>query len=262
MVCYNRPRDRNHDWENAMSTPALPEESVPALTESQRLLYTFTAPSKTMADLRRNASWWVPWLLISIVSIGFAFTVDKKIGWAQVIETQIQANPKAAAQVEQLPPEQREKSLKTQAAVANVIGYAAPLMTLIALVVMAGVLMVMFNFGFGAKLRFGEMMGVAAYSLLPSILNTLLIITTMFFVTPDVFDVKNPIATSAGYFVPSTMPLLKTVLGALDVFTLWQVFLLAVGVSELSKVKKWTAFAAIFALFFLFKLAGAAFGEV
>ena len=63
-----------------MSTSAaLPEEPVPALSEGQRLLYTFTAPSKTMADLRRNASWWVPWLLVSIVSIAFCYTLDKKI---------------------------------------------------------------------------------------------------------------------------------------------------------------------------------------
>ena len=242
-----------------MSTPALPEESEAALTESQRLLYTFTAPAKTMADLRRNASWWVPWLLVSLVSVGFAYTLDKKIGWGQVIETQIQANPKAAAQIEQQPPEQREKALKTQAAVASVIGYAAPLMTLLALVMMAGVLLGIFNFGFGAKLRFGEMMGVAAYSLLPSILNTLLIITVMLLVAPDAFDVKNPIATSMGYFVPNTMPFLKTLLGAFDVFTVWQVFLLAVGVSQLSKVKRGTAFGTIFLLFFLVKLVGAGF---
>jgi hypothetical protein len=243
-----------------MSTPALPEDSGPALTEFQRLLYTFTAPAKTMTDLRRNASWWVPWLLVSIISVGFTYTLDKKIGWAQAIETQIQANPKAAAQIEQQTPGQREKTLKTQAAVASVIGYAAPLMTLLALVMLAGVLLGIFNFGFGARLRFGELMGVAAYSLLPSILNTLLIITVMFLVPPDAFDVKNPIATNIGYFVPNTMPFLKTLLGALDVFTLWQVFLLAVGVSQLSKVKKGTAFATIFALFFMVRLVSAGFG--
>jgi hypothetical protein len=243
-----------------MSTPALPEKSAAALTESQRLLYTFTAPAKTMADLRRNASWWVPWLLVSIVSVAFTYTLDKKIGWAQAIETQIQANPKAAAQIEQQPPEQREKAMKTQAAVASVIGYAAPLMTLLALVMLAGVLLGIFNFGFGARLRFGEMMGVAAYSLLPSILNTLLIITVMLLVAPDTFDMKNPIASSVGYFVPNTMPFLKTLLGAFDVFTVWQVFLLAVGVSQLSQVKKGTAFGTIFLLFILVKLVGAGFG--
>jgi hypothetical protein len=210
-----------------------------------------------MADLRRNAGWWVPWLLVSIVSVAFAYTLDKKIGWPLVIETQIQANPKAAAQIEQQAPEQREKLLKTQAAVAGVIAYAAPLMTLLALVAIAGILLGIFNFGFGAKLRFGEMMGVASYSLLPSIINTLLIILVMFLVSADAFDVKNPLATNVGYFVPNTMPFVKTALGTVDVFTIWQVFLLAVGVSQLSKVKRGTAFATIFVLFALMKVLGA-----
>lgn len=243
-----------------MNTPALPEESQPALTESQRLLYTFTAPAKTMADLRRNAGWWVPWLLVSIVSVGFAYTLDKRIGWAQVIETQIQANPKAAAQIEQLAPEQREKTLKTQAAVAGLIGYAAPLITLLTMAAISGVLLGLFNFGFGAKLRFGDLMGVTAYSLLPSILNTLLMIAVLFLVAPENFDVKNPLATNAGYFVPNTMPILKAVLGTFDVFTLWQVFLLSVGISQLSKVKTGMAFAAIFGLYFMVKVMGANFG--
>ena len=82
----------------------------------------------------------------------------------------------------------------------------------------------------------------------------------MLLVAPDTFDMKNPIASSVGYFVPNTMPFLKTLLGAFDVFTVWQVFLLAVGVSQLSKVKKGTAFGAIFLLFFLVKLVGAGFG--
>jgi hypothetical protein len=239
------------------STPAPPEETVPALNEGQRLLYTFIEPSRTMADLRRNASWWVPWLLVSIVSIGFAFTVDKKIGWGQVIETQIQANPKTAEKIDKMPAEQKEKMLKMQAGFASAIGYAAPITTLIVLVVIAGVLLGVFNFGFGTKLRFGELLGVSAYSLLPSIIYTVLIIVIMFFVDADAFDVKNPVASSVGYFVPATMPFLKSVLGVFDVFTLWQVLLLSIGISQLSKVKKGTAFATIFGLFFLVKLVGA-----
>jgi len=248
-----------HHLEKAMSTPALPEETVPVLSEGQRLLYTFTAPSKTMSDLRRNASWWVPWLLISVVSVAFCMTLDKKIGWGQVMETQIQANPKSAEKMDKMPPEQREKIVKIQEMSARVMGYAAPVTTLLMLVVVAGVLLGVFNFGFGAKLRFNELMGVAAYGYLPTILNSLLIILIMFFVEPEAFDIKNPLATNLGYFVPATMTFAKGILGAFDVFTLWQVFLLSVGVSQLSKVKKGVAFATIFGLVLLVKLAGAAF---
>lgn len=245
-----------------MSTPALPEEALPALSEGQRLLYTFTAPSRTMADLRRNASWWVPWLLISLVSVAFCLTLDKKIGWGQVMETQIQANPKSAEKMDRLAPAQREKVAKIQEMSARVMGYASPVTTLLMLVVVAGVLLGVFNFGFGAKLRFNELMGVAAYGYLPSVLNSLMIILIMFFVAPDAFDIKNPLATNPGYFVPVTMPFLKGMLGAFDVFTAWQVFLLAVGISQLSKVKKGPAFAAIFGLVLLVRLAGAAFSSM
>lgn len=98
---------------------------------------------------------------------------------------------------------------------------------------------------------------MAAYSYLPSIINTLLIVVLMFYVEPDAFDIKYPIATNPGYLVPATMPFWKTLLGAFDVFSLWTIFLLAVGVSQLSKVKKGTAFGAILGLFVVIKLIGA-----
>jgi hypothetical protein len=154
--------------------------------------------------------------------------------------------------------------MKIQETSARILGYAAPVTALIALVVVAGVLLGLFNFGFGTKLTFKELMGVTAYGFLPSVLSTLLTIVVLFFVEPDAFDVKNPVATSVGYFVPATMPFLKTLLGAFDVFTLWQAFLLAVGVAQLSKlkVKTGTAFAAIFSMVVLFKLGGAALSSM
>jgi len=237
-------------------------ESAPALGEGQRLLYTFTAPSKTMADLRRNASWWVPWLLVSVASLAFVFALDKKIGWGQVIETQIQSNPKAAERLEKLAPEQRAKIAKQQEMGARYVSYAAPITNLLLLSVVAGVLVGVFNFGFGARFTFRQMMGISAYSFLPMILSTLLSILVVWFVDPESFDVKFPIASSIGYFIPATMPFWKTLLGAVDVFTLWTMFLLAVGVSQLSKVKKGTAFAAIFGVFLVLKLVGAALSSM
>jgi Yip1 domain len=245
-----------------MSTPAVSVDSTPALSEGQRLMYTFIAPSKTMADLRRNASWWIPWLLISVASLAFVFALDKKIGWGQVIETQIQSNPKAAERLERLAPEQRAKIAKQQEAGARYVSYAAPVTNLLLLSVVSGVLVGLFNFGFGARFTFRQMMSISAYSFLPIILSTLLSILVVWFVDPESFDVKFPIASSIGYFIPASMPFWKALLGAVDVFTLWTMFLLAVGVSQMSKVKKGTAFAAIFGVFLLLKLAGAAVGSM
>ncbi|MGC2741826.1 MAG: hypothetical protein WA672_01470, partial [Candidatus Angelobacter sp.] len=62
------------------SSPVSPEPGGPGLSEPQRLVNTFIAPSKTFTDIRRNASWWVPFLLISIFSISFFVMIDKKVG--------------------------------------------------------------------------------------------------------------------------------------------------------------------------------------
>jgi len=48
------------------------------LSQGARIVNTFFAPSKTFTDLRRNASWWAPFLLSVIVSILFVAVVDQK----------------------------------------------------------------------------------------------------------------------------------------------------------------------------------------
>ena len=59
-------------------------------------LNAFIAPSKTFTDLRRNASWWAPFLLMVIViSTVFVYTVDQKIGFRKVTDNQLQMSPKA-----------------------------------------------------------------------------------------------------------------------------------------------------------------------
>ena len=53
------------------AVPPLPSESVePKMSEMGRLLNVFGAPSKTFADIRRNASWWAPWLIGALFFFG------------------------------------------------------------------------------------------------------------------------------------------------------------------------------------------------
>src|SRR5580698_3101750 len=85
-------------------TPA-PEPS--SLSEGARIIDTFIAPSKTFTDLRRNASWWGPWLLISIFALIFIYSMDKKIGFEQINRNEI-AHSARADQFDKLPPDQQQ----------------------------------------------------------------------------------------------------------------------------------------------------------
>ena len=47
----------------------------------ERVIDTFIAPSKTFNDILRSASWWLPWLLSVLVTLGFSAAIQQKIGW-------------------------------------------------------------------------------------------------------------------------------------------------------------------------------------
>ncbi len=82
------------------TTPVLsgaPLEQKP-LSEVERVVDTFVAPSKTFTDLRRSANWFVPWLLMAITSVAMVLVVDKKLGMEKVVENQMALQPKQAAQ--------------------------------------------------------------------------------------------------------------------------------------------------------------------
>src|SRR4029077_19009789 len=121
-----------------MAAAPLPPVTVPSpapeaasLSEGARILNTFIAPSKTFADLRRNAAWWGPFLLMVIVSTAFVYIAGQKIGFRKIMENQMQAQPKQQARLEQLPPDQREKQLEGGAKFTQVISYVFPVITLI-----------------------------------------------------------------------------------------------------------------------------------
>lgn len=245
-----------------MSTSAIPPvagQDVAGLSEPERILDTFVAPSKTFEDIRRNASWWVPWLLISILSVVFVATIDKKIGFDRVSETQIQKSARAE-QFDKLPPEQKQKQLAFSASITKYISYASPLFILLSLAVVAAVLMAVFNFGMGQQVSFQRSMAIVAYSWLPSLISSVLAIATLFVVDPEGYDIRKPVASNLGVLFDGKF--LSSFLSAFDVFMIWTIALLAIGFSANTKVKRGTAFGVIFGVYLFYKLIVAGLGSM
>ncbi len=245
-----------------MSTPetSLPqgETSTPHLSEGARVINTFVAPTQTFEDIRHNQSWWVPWVILSIFSLAFSVTMMKKIGWDQIMENEIAKSPARAAQMEKMPPEQRERMLAIQAKTSEYIAYGYPVVILLVACVTALGLMATFNFGFGTQFSFQKTLAIVFYSWLPTIFTALLGVITIFVgLDPEGFNVRNPVATNPAYFMnPNEHKFLYGMLTMVDVIAIWIIFLMAIGFSSNSKVKRGTAFITIFALYFLVKLIG------
>src|SRR3974390_3197306 len=124
------PRPTTCTLENCMSTSGTGAVSVPAeapaLSQVERVVDTFVAPGKTFTDIRRSASWWLPWLISAIIGLALVYMVDKKVGMEKVTENQIGMSPKASARLDQLSPDQRASQLELSAKITRVVAYVYP----------------------------------------------------------------------------------------------------------------------------------------
>lgn len=249
-----------------MSTPAIPAPNPAAqpalgLTESQRVVNSFVAPTKTFTDLKRKANWFVPWLLIALASYAMVGVVAQKIGFEQVNENQMRLNARAQERMEKATPEQRAQSRAIGLAITKGISYASPLVTLLVLAVVAGVLMATFNFGFAAEIPFGTALAVLMYANLVGIVKAALVIISIFAgASPEGFIFQNPVASNLGALVDMTAhPALFALGSAIDVFTIWILILTGVGFACVSKLKRSTTLSVVFAWYAVITLAGVGF---
>ncbi len=243
--------------------PTAPEPAGRGLSQSQRLINIFIAPTKTFEDLKRNPSWWVPWLVTGIFLIIFGVVAVQKIDMARFIQQQIEKSPSAQRRMEQLPPEQREKGIAMQATGTKVVFYIYPVFTLIGGLIIAAVLMAVFNFLLGAEVPFQRAMAVVFYSFVPLIISTILLTVSLLASSdPNTIDLTNPMPTNPGFFMdPQGNKFVYAIASSLDIFSIWVVFLLGLGFAASSSNRKpsiSTGITTMFVVFAIFALGRAA----
>jgi hypothetical protein len=201
----------------------------------------FIAPSKTFADLQRNPSWWVPWLISAVFTLIFSVVAVQKVDMTRFVQEQIDHSPRAQKRLENLTPEQRAQGVAIQATITKVGFYVAPIITLLLGLIVAAVLMAVYNFVLGAEVPFQRAMAVIFYAGLPGILATiLLIVSFLASADPSTIDIsRNPMPTNPAFFLdPEGNKVLYGLASAIDIFRIWGVVLLGLGFSAASSNKK------------------------
>jgi len=226
------------------------------MSEGARIIDTFIAPSKTFTDLRRNAMWWAPWILISIFSIAFLLTVGKQIGFEQVARNSITHSARAD-QFDKLPADQQARQLQFSVGLIRGIAYGNALAVLLFTLIVTVVLWTTFKVGFGAETTFGQAFAIGMYAGLPGILGAILGIISLFAgVNPEGFDLNNPVATNLAYFLDpqTTGRFVHGLASSLDLFVIWSIVLIGIGYACTSKVKRSTAIIVVACWYLLWKL--------
>lgn len=233
------------------------------LSEVARVVDTFVAPSKTFNDIRRSATWWLPFVLICIVTAVFAYTVLHKIGLPTLVDSVVHSNASLGDRLANATPDQAAK-IRSSIEMQFKFMYIAPVFILIVALIVAGVFLGTANFIFGGKANYKQMLAVWFYGTLPLIFISLLTIITIFAgMQSDSFNIKNTVGTNIGYFLQGgdSPHWLSTLLSSVDVFAIWSAILLTIGVSIIAGIKRSSAAIVVFgwwALYVLFQTAVAA----
>ncbi len=249
-----------------MAAAPLPPLSAPGptpeparLSEGARIVNTFIAPSKTFSDLRRNASWWGPWLVISIFALIFIYSMDRQIGFDQISRNEIAHSPRAD-RFDKLSPDDQAKQLRFSDTLVRYLSYGIPATILLFLAITTAVLWATFSFGLGANVSFKAAYAIIFYASLPGIIGSILGAVSMFAgVDPEGFNVNNPVATNPAYFMDRAgNKFLYGMASGLDILVIWSIVLMGIGFACNSKVKRSTAIGVVAGWYLLWKLVMAA----
>ena len=208
------------------------EPQPQGMSEASRLSGVFFEPKKAFEDIAARPFFWVPLILTIVAGLIFVTMLGQHIGWSQIIRQQMQSNPRSAQQMDQLPPDQRERMIEMQTRFVPFGFYGGALLGGPIFFLIAGLILLGITRGImSAPIRFKQVFAILCYASMPTIIQTILTTVVMFLKKPEEFNLQNPLAFNPGAFMDptTTSKFLYALASAIDVFTIWRIVLIAVG---------------------------------
>lgn len=237
---------------------------VKPMSQGERFIDAFVAPTKTFQDICRNASWWLPVVIICVLSIIFAYAVLHKVGLAGLVDGVIHGSGSLEDRIANGSPEQAaaiRHSIETQFRFM----YLAPVFIVIVGLIVSGLFMATANFGFGGRATYGQMLAVWFYGTLPLMFISIITIITLYAgMQSDSFNIKNAVGTNVGYYLQGggSPRWLVTFLSSVDIFAIWSAVLLTIGISIVAGIKRSSAAIVVFGWWALYVLGQTAIAAV
>jgi hypothetical protein len=230
------------------------------LTQWQRVVNTYAAPSKTFADIKRgNKSWWLPFLITVFCGAFLWYAIYTQVTWKTVYENQQKLMPEFAKRaMDNMPPDQRAKAEAAGPKNQAVTWALSPLGLLVWYLLMALILWPTINFGFGGKASYGSILAVMMYAQLVVWPIRLILGGVALFAgaAPDGFNIGNPAPTNIAAFLnqADTNKALYGLLSAIDVPTIWCLIITSIGVAIVAGIKRTSGYIAVFGWWILVTL--------
>lgn len=217
-----------------------------------KIIATFWEPSATFRALVTKTGWLdivVPLFLVILVSMA---------SMPYVTPLAIEEQKTRIAQSERLSDEQKTLAIDNIDQRANSVTtyVSAAVFLIVRTVAVAAVLMLIGNFIFGGEVKYKNMLAINAYvNLIDVVMNGVKIPLMVSQQTVRIY-------TSPALFLQDDSTFLFRFFTNLDLFVLWKVILLAIGVGVFTKIKATKTFWAIFTCWIIYCLAVAGLGSM
>jgi Yip1-like protein len=231
---------------SATSTPA--PEAPAEMGTFGRVFGAIFNPKPTFESIVRRPDWVVPIVLGCLIFIAVVATFTHRGGWQSYLEKQDENN----LRVEQMSPAARERLLDNQVKFAPIVAYAeGVVLPFLSALVVAGILLGAFTVTGSAKTDFKTSLGITAYAGMPWVIHGLLSVLILFVKDPATVDLQNILASNPGALLSGDAPKwLAALLGAIDLFAIWNIALIGLGFSATNpkKLSFGKSFATVFAI--------------
>lgn len=208
---------------------AVPPPSVGSTKNSfERIVGVFFSPKQIFDDINRKPDILVPLALIVLISLATTYVFLTHVDLIELMTQQIEKSGRTVPSPEQL---QTAVKITTYSYYGGVI-----IGTPIILAIYAGILFVIFSFIPGGETTYKKVFSMNLYASLISALKSVLAIPILF--VKQLGELGNPadvVQSNLGVLIPADNKALHALGKSLDVFTLWYVVVLAIGLVGVSK---------------------------
>jgi len=213
--------------------PPVAETPVPEQRSNSfsRIAGVLASPFRTFAEIARKPDWIVPLLLIAAMSFVSVIVMVPRIDFASSYREAFEA------QQNNMSAQDQDRAIRIGTAIGKGAMYAAPVFSIGWLAVVAAVLMLGIRI-LGGDIDFVRSMSVTVYAWMPNVLKSIVAVIVIFSrKTIRIEEAKSIVHSNPSFLISMKQnPVLFNLLGSLDVFTIWVVLLLIIGLAAVSKM--------------------------
>lgn len=241
---------------NFTTPPQAGEADGPQMSTPETLTGIFFEPGRTFEALRARPRFLVAALICILAITGSYALYMTRVGYENVVDAEISMARKKD-------PNANEEQLQQGARIQKMPVVKAIRMSVILVIMpfiiaaVAGLYMLGVNL-MGGKISYKKSLAVWAYSSLPPVVITTLLNVVLLFASPpdgdaDIVRGENGLVhANPGVFVDATAhPVLSAFLSSFDLITFYGMFLAAIGLRKLGRIKPATAWTIVIALWAL-----------